>query len=174
MSLWELIIAIISGGIGGAVVRYILEVRRTKYEYVIKLHREWWSPEFSQMRSEVYKIVKSFNSSNSRTEADIFLHHVEEGTLLQHPSGHSFVQIAFFFADINACLEKKLIDAGFTYRLFGASQYFWFQPLISAVRKRLPNQTDDIRWKWETEKLEEKFRRFREKDGEAKKKLLGK
>lgn len=174
MSLSELIIVIISGGLGGAVVRYILDVRRAKYEYVIKLHREWWSAEFSQMRSEVYKIVEGYKSIDSSTEANTFLRHVANGTLLQHPSGHSFVQIAFFFADINACLEKKLLDVGFTYRLFGASQYFWFQPLISVVRERLPNQTDDIRWKWETEKLEEKFRRFREKDSEEKKKLLGK
>ena len=63
MSLLKLIIVIISGGLGGAVVRYILEVRRAKYEYVIRLHREWWSAEFSEMRSEVYKIVEDFNSA---------------------------------------------------------------------------------------------------------------
>ena len=175
ISLSELIILIITGGLGGAVARYLLDVRRARYEYVIKLHRRWCSAEFRQIRSEVYKIVEDFNSIDSSTkEANTFLSYVENGTLLQHPSGHSFVQIVFFFADINACLEKKLLDAGFTYRLFGASQYFWFQPLISAVREHLPNQTDDIRWKWETEKLEEKFRRFREKDSKEKKKLLGK
>ena len=174
MSLLKLIIVIISGGLGGAVVRYTLEVRRAKYEYVIRLHREWWSAEFSEMRSEVYKIVEDFNSIDSGTEAKIFLSHVEKGTLLQHPSGRAFVQIAFFFADISACLEKKLLDAAFTYRLFGESQYFWFQPLISAVRKRLPNQTDAIRWKWETEELEKRFERFRKKDNQKKRKRLGK
>ena len=46
--LLKLIIAIFSGGLGGVIMRYILDVRRAKYEYAIKLHREWWSPEFSQ------------------------------------------------------------------------------------------------------------------------------
>ena len=72
MSLSELIIVIISGGLGGAIVRYILDVRRSKFEYVLKLHREWWSTEFSQMRSEVYKIVKDFNSIGSRDRGKNF------------------------------------------------------------------------------------------------------
>ena len=174
MSLSELIIVVISGGFAGAIVRYILDVRRSKYEYVMKLHREWWSEEFSQMRSKVYKIVKDFKGVDPGTEAKDFLSHVEKGTLLEHPAGHAFVQIVFFFADINACLEKKLLNASFTYRLFGASQYFWFQPLISAVREGLPNQTDDIRWVWETKELEEKFERFRKNDKRKKRKQLGK
>ena len=174
MAISEFIILIISGGLGGAVVRYILDVRRAKYEYVMKLHREWWSAEFRQMRSEVYKIVEDLNAVDSGAEAGIFLKHVKSGRLLEHPTGHAFVQIVVFFADINACLEKKLLDVGFTYRLFGASQYFWFQPLISAVRAHLPNKTDDIRWNWETQKLEEKFERFRRSDEHKKRKLLGK
>ena len=170
----ELIVAIISGGSAGAIVRYVFDVRKSRYEYAMKLHREWWSKEFSQMRHKVYNIVKDLDSINPGPDAKVFLDHAKKGTLLKHPEGHAFVQIVFFFSDINACLEKKLINAAFTYRLFGASQYFWFQPLISAVRECLPNKTDDIRWKWETEKLEEKFERFRKKYDREKGKLLGK
>ena len=174
MSLLEFIIAIISGGFAGAIVRYILDVRRSKYEYVMKLHREWWSEEFSQMRREVYKIAKDFKGDTPGTEAKNFLSHVAEGTHLEHPAGPAFFQIVFFFADINACLEKKLLNASFTYRLFGASQYFWFQRLIGEVRECQPNQTDDIRWRWETEALEKKFGRFRENDNRKKGKQLAK
>ena len=166
MNLLKLIIVFISGGLGGAIVRYILDVRRAKYEYVIKLHREWWSPEFSQMRSKVYKIVEDFNAIDSGTEATNFLSHVQKGNLLQHPAGPAFAQIVFFFADINACLEKNLLDADFTYRLFGRSQYFWFQPLIKAVRDCRPNETKAIRWRRETEELEEKFECIRKKIGD--------
>ena len=171
----EFIIAIISGGIGGGLVRYILDTRKAKREYAIKLHREWWSAKFSQRRSEVYKIVEDLHPTGGHgPDAEAFLRHVKDRTVLQHPSGRSFFQIAFFFADINACLDKKLLDADFTYRLFGASQYYWFQPLIEEVRKNLPNQTDDIRWKWETKELEKKFDPFREKDIAKKNKLLSK
>ena len=147
-------------------MRYILDARRSRYEYVIKLHREWWSPEFSQMRSKVYKIVEDFDPTNPGMEAVNFLGHVQKGTILQHPAGPAFAQIVFFFADINACLEKKLLNADFAYRLFGESQYFWFQPLIKAVRDCLPNGTKVRRWKWETEELEEKFERIGKKLGD--------
>ncbi len=100
MAISEFIILIISGGLGGAVVRYILDVRRAKYEYVMKLHREWWSAEFSQMRSEVYKIVEDLNAVDSGAEAGIFLKHVKSGRLLEHPTGHAFVQIVVFFAQV--------------------------------------------------------------------------
>ena len=165
MDLITLIIVFFSGGLGGAIMRYILDVRRAKYEYVIKLHREWWSPEFCQMRSKVYKIVEDFNTrhSGSGTEANFFLSHIEKGNLLQHPAGRAFSQIMFFFADLNACLEMKLIDAKLTYRLFGKAQYSFFQPLIVAVRKCRPNETRDIRWRWETKQLEEKFESIRQK-----------
>ena len=153
----NLIVAIFSGGLVGGIARYILDMRRAKYEYVIKLHREWWSPEFSQMRRKVYKIVEDFDPINSGPEAKNFLNHVQKGNLLQHPAGPAFAQIVFFFADINACLEKNLLNADFTYRLFGRSQYFWFQPLIEAARNCRPNETKVIRWRRETEKLEEKF-----------------
>ena len=166
MDLIKLVIVIFSGGLGGAIMRYILDVRRTKYEYVIKLHREWWSPEFSQMRSKVYKIVEDFNAIDPGTEAKNFLSHVQQGNLLQHPAGPAFAQIVFFFADINACLEKNLLDADLTYDLFGRSQYFWFQPLIKAVRNCRPNETKAIRWRGETKKLEEKFESIRRKKGD--------
>ena len=162
----NLIVALVSGGLTAAIVRHRLDVRRSRYEYVIKLHREWWSPEFSQMRSKVYKIVEDLNTIGSGNEAKNFLSHVQKGKLLQHPAGPAFAQIVFFFADMNACLEKKLLNADFTYRLFGRSQYSWFQPLIIAVRNCQPNAPKAIRWRWETEELEEKFERIRKKLGD--------
>ena len=85
MDLITLIIAIFLSGLGGAIMRYRLDVRRAKREYVIKLHREWWSPEFSQMRSKVYKIVEDLNSIDSGTEAKNFLSHVQKGTFCNTP-----------------------------------------------------------------------------------------
>ena len=169
----ECIVALIAGGVGGAIVQYCLYARRSKREYAIELHREWWSKEFSERRKEIYAIVEDIRSGVPGSAAKEFLDHADNRKLSAHPAGRAFVQIVFFFADINACLEKGLLDKDLTYRLFGASQYFWFQPLIHAVRESIRHSSDDVRWKWETEELEEKFERFRKIDYRERRKRLG-
>jgi hypothetical protein len=164
MGFWEtLLTSIITGGLAGAVVRYVLDARRERIEYTLRLHEEWWKPEFHQMRQAVFELVEDLQSVGGGERSTEFLRQVEQGALLKHPAGPAFARIVFFFADLNACLDKRVVDRRLAYRMFGESQFFWFEPLIIAVREKVKDN-QRVRWAWEVNSLSAKFSRIRAKD----------
>ena len=164
MRTWEtLIVSLISGGLAGVIVRYLLDTRKSRHEYTMRLHEEWWTPQFVEMRSSVYTLAENFKRPTGPGETSKeFLASVEAGTFLSHPVGPAFVRIAFF-ADLNACLDKRLVDRDLAYRLFGEAQFLWFEPLLAAVAKHI-GQKPGVRWVWEIESLGRTFDAIRSRD----------
>lgn len=73
--------------------------------------------------------------------------------------------MVFFFADLNTYIEKNLVNPSLAYRLFGAAQYAWFEPLIDAIRPEVKDSR--VRWVWETKSLSAKFKAIATKDEAA-------
>jgi hypothetical protein len=166
MDFWQaLLVSLLSGGVAGAVVRYFLDVRKARFEYTMKLHREWSSVEYHKMRMAVWAIVEDLTRPEGPGEvATAFLDHATKGTTTDHPAGPAFIHICVFFADLNACLDKSLVDPKFAYRLFGEAQYFGYKPLIDAVRNGRPHdKRGGRRWSVETSELETRFNALRPK-----------
>ena len=165
MAFWVTLIAsMITGGLAGALVRYVLDKRREQIAYTMKLHEQWWSEEFQRMRRAVFELVSDFSAAGGPGEKSLeFLAQFQHEGRFEHPAGPAFVRIVFFFSDLNACLDKKVVDKRLAYRLFGESQYFWFEPLIDAVRDKV-KRNPQVRWAWEINSLSSKFTKIKERD----------
>jgi hypothetical protein len=91
MSFWQtllpsLIAGGVTGGLAGAIVRYLLDTHKQRYEYTMRLHENWWRPEFHQMRSQVYELVEDYkNPSGPGEKSKKFLASVAQGDVLAHP-----------------------------------------------------------------------------------------
>lgn len=55
------LVAMVSGGLAGAVVRYFLDIRKQRLEFAMKLHEEWWKQDFRAVRTVVYEVVEDLD-----------------------------------------------------------------------------------------------------------------
>lgn len=154
--LLSLLGSVISGAFGGAATRLFLDNRENKAT-VFALHEKWWGKEFAEHRDKIYRIIK-----NESLKSDFFsgINRIFKDDEIDHESWHSFTRIAFFFSDLNAYIDSKLISEKLCLRMFGNSQYSWFRPFIKEVRNKLVGNNPDIRWIKETIAFEAKLDKF--------------
>ncbi len=156
------------GGLGSVILTNYLNNRKSKLEYVMELHKTWWNSDFQKARRNVYEVAKdiTFKSSKDYTdETNYFLKCASENKLNTYKTGRQFIKIVFFFADLNACLDQGIVDKKLAYRLFGASQYEHFRPLIKRTREEIEKCYSSnlspvdisIRWIKETKELDTIF-----------------
>ena len=131
-----------------------------------RLHEKWWSTDYAEARQTVYNVVEDWKRDGRKSKE--FLDYYSSPHSHQRPKElRAFAKLVFFFADLNVYIDKGLIDSKLAYRLFGSSQYAWFQDFISEVRKKIENRetrADEnkcIRWVDETKSLEKEFSKLR-------------
>jgi hypothetical protein len=75
-------------------------------------------------------------------------------------------RIAFFFADLNAMLDERLVDEKLAFRLFAEAQFDWFGPFLLAIANEIEaretsrassSTTKIIRWVEEVRALHNRF-----------------
>ncbi len=94
----------ISGGLMGALVRYLLDRKKDKNELAIKLHEVWWSKEFVEHRDSIYTIVKDFDTEE-RVLSKEFLNGIRKNQ--KHEEyWRSFTRLVFFFQISMFTLKK--------------------------------------------------------------------
>ena len=132
----------------------------------MKLHEEWWKQDFRTARTVVYEVVEDLDRVGGPGPKYIeLLGHYRNKTGANDPTCQSFARLVFFFADLNTYIEKNLVNPSLAYRLFGAAQYAWFEPLIDAIRPEVKDSR--VRWVWETKSLSAKFKAIATKDEAA-------
>jgi hypothetical protein len=150
----------------GAVVRYYLDDRKQRLEFAMKLHEEWWKEDFRKARTTIYEIVEDMKRVGGPGPKYLeLLNHCRNKTGTNDPAHQAFACLAFFFADLNTYLEKGLVDTDLAYRLFGAAQYAWFEPLFDKIRPEIEDQR--VRWAWETKSLSKRFKAIANEDDAA-------
>ncbi len=151
---------------------YRARLRLEQASNATKLHEKWWSEDYRSARQKIYSLIQDWNSGeNSGEKSKAFLDYVSfPGKAENEPDEFSdFIQLVFFFSDLNVYIDEQLINIRLAYRLLGDSQYKWFQDFIYEVRtrteSRLSLDSDKVgkvvRWVVETKALEKKFDSFR-------------
>ena len=101
----------------------------------IRLHEIWWSAELDQARRTAWQVIADWEAGGELSQ-EVLRSYRSHGR--GEATGYvdervAISRIAFFFADLNAMLDAKLVPADLVSRLFGHAQFAWYQPFLMAV-----------------------------------------
>jgi len=145
---------------------YCSQKRMSQAAETARLHQMWWSDEFREIRTTVFSFVDEWEKNEKRITSIIKSY--KETTSDFEQERRAVARIAFFFADLNAMIDAKLVDEDFAYRIFGDAQFFWFSEFLLAIAneielRRRSTAADDrrvVRWVKEVRELDQRFRRM--------------
>ena len=151
-----------AASLGATVVVYMAQRRATQAAEVARLHHLWWAEELEKARSLVFPLVEEWEGSGGTITPIIRSYH--DHSQEYEGERRAIARIAFFFADLNAMIDKHLISSSFAFRIFGDSQFSWFSPFLLAVATEIesgskPQSGRKVRWVGEVRALEQRFRR---------------
>jgi hypothetical protein len=145
---------------------YRSQKRMSQAAETARLHQMWWGDEFREIRTTVFSFVDEWEKNEKRITSIIKSY--KETTSDFEQERRAVARVAFFFADLNAMIDAKLVDENFAYRIFGDAQFFWFSEFLLAIAneielRRRSTAADDrrvVRWVKEVRELDQRFRRM--------------
>ena len=168
MADWASIVAA-TGALGSflaALFVFRSQKNRDQAAEVSRLHQMWWGEEMHEPRITTFRHVQEWEE-NGRNVTPIVKSY-RESTSEFESEKLSIARVAFFFADLNAMIDEKLVNEKLAFRVFGDAQFFWFSHFLLAIANEHEikgnTKKDDsnrvIRWVVEVRSLDERFKRI--------------
>ena len=158
--------AAVASGIGAlgaffaAFVLFWMQKRRDQAYQVVRLHDLWWSEKYRDARALTFKYVAEFEAAGGTITPIIKSYREGSGDLNEDKK--QIALICFFFADLNALIDERIISERVSFRFFGSAHYFWFSSFLLAVANEIELHRqkeifDKIRWIPEVRELDARF-----------------
>lgn len=171
MADWTNIVSAIgaAGSFLGALAIYSNQKQQNQSSEVARLHQMWWSEEMNAHRVAAFKCVTEWEANDKKVTPVIKSY--RESSDNYSSEKKSIARVAFFFADLNAMIDEKLINEKLAFRIFGDAQFFWFSHFLLSIANEIElkgrTQRDAsnrvVRWVNEVRNLDVRFSKLAEK-----------